>query len=239
MLFLYDIIIEVSLWLEPRIYEEIVSKYGHIVAFKADMHHIYVHGRLDASWTWLTLPYWVDDDHIDKAILEWKEEWRPIELPLGMVYQNRKKKKTTQTDAAVTDQVETGDEAWKNIEVEALRKAQEDVVQQEEDAPWTKDPLHSTTDIDENMEENEDTEESSMANVLPDDAEIVEEENNPEVETPATSKKRTAEGGSSQPIIRVKCKATHPNLDQNLMDDEIYIITLKMGVATNDALTDF
>lgn len=78
-----------------------------------------------------------------------------------------------------------------------------------------------------------------MANVLLDDAKIVGGENNPEEETPTASKKRTTKGGPSQPIRWVKRKATRPRLDQNLIDDEIVLIALKVGMVTNDALTYF
>ena len=64
------------------------------------------------------------------------------------------------------------DNARQQVETEALRKAQEDVATQEDNAPQTEDPPHSTTETYENLEENEDEEDLSVANVLPDDAEI-------------------------------------------------------------------
>lgn len=62
----YHMDIEMSLCSLLRISEEIVVKYGPIVAFSATMHHIYLCARLDRSWRWLTLPYHVDDVAINK-----------------------------------------------------------------------------------------------------------------------------------------------------------------------------
>lgn len=98
----YHINIEVSLISTSRILEETVAKYGHIAAFKVDMHHLYICARLDASWTWLPLPYRVSDAHIEEEIFGWKEKWRPIVVPLSTVYLKRKKK--MQTEATVTGQ---------------------------------------------------------------------------------------------------------------------------------------
>jgi len=78
-----------------------------------------------------------------------------------------------------------------------------------------------------------------MINVLPYDVEISRKENNPKQETPTPNKKRAVEEGSSQPGRWVKHKATHPKLDQTLMDDEIDLITLKVGMVIDDVLTDF
>lgn len=74
---------------------------------------------------------------------------------------------------------------------------------------------------------------------MSDDVEIVRDENNPEEEAPVARKKRIAEGGLSQPGKWVKRKVAHMKLDQNMMDDEIDLIALKVGVATDDTLTDF
>lgn len=121
-----------------------------------------------------------------------------------------------------------------NTEAEALRKGKKDVAQQEKEAPQTEDPPHSSSESDEEEEED-----LSVVNALSYDAEIVREENNPKEETPAASKKMTAEGGPSQPIRRVRRKATRPTLDQNLTDDEIDLISLKVGMGIDDALIDF
>lgn len=88
----YHMNIEVSLRSLPRISDEVVAKYGHITTFQATMHHIYLHARLDPSWTWLPLPYRVGDPATDKEILEWQEDWRPYVVGSSIVYPNNKRK---------------------------------------------------------------------------------------------------------------------------------------------------
>jgi len=81
-----------SLHSSPRISDEVVAKYGPIASFRATMHHIYLRARLDPSWTWLPLPYRVDDSTIEKEISEWKVDWRPPEVGSSTVYPKNKRK---------------------------------------------------------------------------------------------------------------------------------------------------
>lgn len=227
----------------PRISEQIVAKYGHVAAFKVDMHHLYIRARMDVSWTWLPLPYRVSDAYIDEEISGWKEQWRPIAVPLNVVYP---KKKKMQNEVVATETVGNEDEVRQNEEGEASRKGKEPATEQEDEAPQTENLPRSSSDSEKDSKD-ENEEESSAANVLPDDAEIVGGENpgednpgeDPKEETVAASRKRTAEESSSQRAKRTKRKSTKPTLDQNLTDDEIDLIALKVGVATDDALTDF
>jgi len=114
---IYHMNIEVSFRSAPRMSDTIVKKYELIVAFKADMHYIYVRARLDPSWTWLPLPYQVSDSYLEKEISEWKEDWRPAEVPLS--YPKKKKKKTTPADTVVTARAEQQEKAV------AMRKGKE------------------------------------------------------------------------------------------------------------------
>lgn len=115
-----------------------------------------------------------------------------------------------------------------------MKKAQDETV------PQTEDPTHSATATYEDQDTNEDDDVDQVeANVLIDDVEVSSEENMLEEELPAGSKKRKAGESSSQPGKRVKRKASRPKLSKNLTDDDIDMITIKVGVSTEEALTDF
>jgi len=52
-----------------RIIEENVAKYREIVAFKANIHKLFIHPRLDPQQQWLPLSFRMEDEEIDKAII--------------------------------------------------------------------------------------------------------------------------------------------------------------------------
>lgn len=69
----YQMNIDVRFRQKPRISDEIVTKYAHIAAFRADMHFLYIRAQLDPSWKWFPLPFRVSDDYIEVEIASWIE----------------------------------------------------------------------------------------------------------------------------------------------------------------------
>lgn len=117
-----------------------MAKYGHIVAFKVDMHYISIRARLDTLWTWLSLAYQVEYEAIGKEISEWQPKWRPVEVGSDTVYPKKKKKKKkikqgnvalSQQELATEEELRkqeafTEEKARIKVEKEARKKAVED-----------------------------------------------------------------------------------------------------------------
>lgn len=252
--------IEMSLRSLPWISEEIVANYSPIAAFWDTMHHIYLHARLDPSWTWLTLPYRVDDEAIDKKILEWKPEWRPPIVSNNTAYPKNTKKDTHTGGnnplqiALVVEQVWRVTEslavekARRDREEATARRATEEIMsrlaeevetrkEQEDSTP----PAHDAppgTALAAEVEVATEYEEEQYDTDVVTKAEYEQEEE--EEEEPTMGRKKRKVGDNlSQPDKKLGKKASHPKMVHNLTTDDIDMIAVKVSASNEEALTEF